>query len=191
MKKIFFILSILIFASCSFHDQQVTLNFELKDQVSNIGNGSKIDVMVIDEREKHDLVGRKKISSTTEINIEVNKDLSIYLQKKIKQNLMRRGFVEGKDKIVEIHIDRLFYNAKAGFIGKSTIEASIRTVIIDTKTNSKFTKDYGESWSNKHFIMPLASTDHEIINQLLHSVVQDILSDDNFIQNLGIVNKAD
>lgn len=184
MKKILLILPFLAAISCVHPNQKVALNFDLNNQSSSIGSNKSIEVSVFDERVNKSLLGRKKFSAE---EIEINADVNVaaFLQQKIMQNLSRRGFKNGHDKIVEIHIETLSYMAKRGYpVGSSKIDARLKVMVQDSKTGAKFIKNYGTSWDSKHFIVPLEATDGETINALLRDVTQEIVSDDSFLESL-------
>ncbi len=185
MKKILLILPLLTAISCVYNDQKIALNFDLKNQVSTIGNYKGVELLVVDNRINKPLLGRKKFSSDEEIEIAPTTDLSAFVQQKITQNLLSRGFQYGRDKMVQIYIESLFYNASRDFaVGNSQISAKFKVVVKDKKTNYEFIKNYEMSYDNKHFIMPLEATDKKIINNFLRDMLQEILSDDNFIESL-------
>lgn len=184
MKKLFLILPLLATISCTHLDRQVVLNFDLNNQSSSIGSGKGVEVTVFDDRLNKAILGRKKFSAE-EVKILPNVELAGFLQQKILQNLTRRGFEIGRDRIVEIHIEDLSFEAKRGFpIGVSKIDARLKVVIINTKTGAKFIKNYGTSWDSKHFVSTFESSDAQTINLLLRDVVQEIVSDDSFLEGL-------
>lgn len=184
MKKIFLILPLLAAISCSHENQKVTLNFDLENQRSTIGGNKGADVAVVDERANKQLLGKKKFSSE-EIEIFADVNLAAFLQEKVIQNLTYRGFTNGKDKIIKISIESLSYKAERGFpTGSSKIDVHLKVMVTDGKTGAKFIKNYGTNWDMKHFVMPLESTDAATINALLRDVVQEIISDDSFLESL-------
>ncbi len=184
MKKLLLILPLLVAISCAHENQKVTLNFDLNNQSSTIGGNKGIDVAVFDERGIKPLLGRKKLTNQ-EIEIKSDVDLAAFLQQKITQNLTRRGFKIGRDKIIEVHIESLSYKAKIGYpIGTSKINALLKVMVQDSKSGAKFTKNYGINWDSKHFVVPLEATDAETINSLLRELVQDVLADDSFLESL-------
>ena len=91
MKKLLLILPFLVVISCAHENQKVTLNFDLNNQSSTIGRDRSVVVAVLDERANKNLLGRKKFSEQ-EIEISPDINLANFLQPKIIQNLMRRGF---------------------------------------------------------------------------------------------------
>ncbi len=184
MKKFLLILPFLAVISCHHYDQQVILGFDAPNQSSTLGNNTGVDVTVYDVRAEKKLLGRKTFSNE-EIEITSNVDLAAFVQFKITQNLMRRGFKPGHDKIINVYIETFDYKAKSGFgIGTSRIEAGLKIVVADSRTGLKFTKNYGTAWDNKHFIVPLEETDSRTINLLLKDILQEILLDDSFIESL-------
>ncbi len=184
MKKFLLILPFLAAISCAHENQKVALNFDLKNQNSTIGSNKGVDLEVFDDRVNKQLLGKKKFSDE-EIQINADVNLAAFLQQKLLQNLMHRGFKNGRDKIIEVHIETMSYMAKRGFpIGVSKIDANLKVMVKDGKTGAKFTKNYGTTWDSKHFIVPLEATDAETINALLRDVAQEIVSDDSFLESL-------
>lgn len=185
MKKFLLILPLLTMISCVYNDQKIPLNFDLNNQISTIGGYKGVELLVIDNRINRPLIGRKKFSSDEEIEIVPTTDLSAFLQQKITQNLLSRGFQYGKDKMVQIYIESFFYEASRNImVGNSGINAKFRVVVKDKKSNDEFVKNYEMSLNKKHFVMPLESTDELTINLFLRDMLQEILSDDNFIESL-------
>ena len=143
MKKFLLIVPFLAAISCTHENQKVTLNFDLKNQNSTIGSNRGVEISVLDERMNQKLLGKKKFSEQ-EIEIASDVNLAAFLQQKILQNLTHRGFKNGRDKIIEVHVETMSYMAKRGFpIGTSKIDANLKVVVKDSKTGAKFTKNYG------------------------------------------------
>lgn len=185
MKKILVFASLLVLFSCSYQTQKVKLDLSFDDKKSNIGNGLGIEVVAFDDRSQKEFVGIKKIGDE-EVKIVIEQNLSEILQKEISENLLRKGFKIGKEKLVEIHIESLKYKAKREFfIGTSKASGSIKMVVKNSKNNTKFTKNFDLSTKNKHFIMPLESTDGETINSIVQEIVENILSDEGLLKNLS------
>jgi uncharacterized lipoprotein YajG len=185
MKKILIIVSLLTFFSCSYQTQKVKLDLSFDDEKSNIGNGLGIQVVAFDERLEKEFVGTKKIGDE-KVKIVIEQNLPELLQSKIKENLLKKGFKIGKDKLVEIHVESLSYKAKRQFfISTSNASGNIKIVVKNYKNNEKFTKNFDLSLKRKHFIMPLESTDSKTINAILKEIVEDILNDESFIKNLS------
>lgn len=184
MKKFLLIAALLATISCSHQNQKITLDLYFDEKKSNIGNGSAIDVVVFDDRINKEIIG-KKIFGDEKITISPEQNLALLLEQKIKENLGRKGFSQGGDKIIEIRIETLEYQARRRFfIGTSKANGLLKVVVSNIKTGEKFTKNFTLTVKNKHFIAPLASTDANTINELLQELVQDILSDKAILKNL-------
>jgi uncharacterized lipoprotein YajG len=79
----------------------------------------------------------------------------------------------------------LQYKAKRQFfIGTSKANASFKVIVKNSKTGSKFTKNFDLSLKNKHFIAPLESTDAATINALLQEIIENILNDESLLKKL-------
>lgn len=186
MKKLLIIATLLASAACVHENQYVTLAPRFDEVKSNIGNGAKIDLMVIDDRYDDQIIGVKEFGPDEKINIINENNIAILLTKKINQALEAKGFTKGSDKIVEVHIEKLQYKAKREFfVGASSGEASIKFVIKTAKNKPVFTKTFNLITSNKHFIAPLASTDSVEINDLLQEVVQEALNSEDLMKMLA------
>lgn len=184
MKKLLIVASLFTLISCTHQDKKIRLDFSLEDKKSNIGNGVKLNLVVIDDRLENNFIGTKEYCDNEKITISTEQNLAELLKKKISDNLLQKGFVGGNDKLVEIHIAQLQYMAECGFlVGKSKGDVMIKVSVIDPKSGAKITRDFEVSLSNKHFILPLAATDEKIINDLLEVVVKDILDNDMLLRN--------
>lgn len=186
MKKLFIAATLLLLTSCTHQNQHMRFNISLKEAKSNIGNGTKIDLIVFDERSDDGVIGTKEFSHDEKIKIINEENIAILLTKKINQNLMEKGFAKGTGKTLEIHIEKLHYQAKREFfVGSSEAEAAIKVVVKNGKDKSTFTKNFSLSLSGKHFIAPLESTDAATINNLLQEITQDILNNEELLKTLA------
>ena len=185
MKKLLLVTSLLAVISCSHKNQQVRLDVFLEEKKSNFGNSVALDVAVLDDRMNKEIIGRKTFGDE-KINISSEQNLVHYLQKLVNDSLAQKGFTKGKDKIVELRIESLHYEARRRFfIGTSKAEGSFRVTVSNVKTGEKFTKNFNLALKNKHFIAPLEATDSETINNLLQELIQDVLSDEALLKNLA------
>ncbi len=186
MKKLLLIATLFLSISCTHTDQKVSLRLNLKDEKSEIGKGAAIDLMVFDDRKDDGVIGRKEFSHDDKINITSQQNVALLLTEKIEQNLINKGFKKGNSKIIEIHIEQLFYLAKRGFpVGTSEGKAAIKVVVKNPKTKSVVTKNFNLSLNNKHFVVPLESTDAATINDMLQEISQDILDNQDLMQTLA------
>jgi uncharacterized lipoprotein YajG len=184
MKKILILASLFVAASCTYTTQRVNLNFSFDDKKSGLGNNTVLDVAVIDDRMDKEILGKKKIGDE-EVNIVSEQNLAALLQKRIAENLVQRGFKQGKGKLVEFHIESLKYKAKRKFfIGKSEADTNFKVIVKNVRNGTTFTKNFNLSVKNKHFIMPLEATDANTINDLIQEVVENILNDESLLKSL-------
>lgn len=184
MKKLLITALLLTVVSCTYQNQKFKLNIQLDSQKSEIGKGTKIDLVVLDDR-KSKLLGSKEFGSGEVIKISSRKNIAKLLRKKIAKNLRRKGFKKGDDKKVEIHISSLNYQAKRKFfIGESSANISIKIIIKNNKDGSIFSKNFISSLDSKHFILPLNSTDRTTITNIIQETVQKILNDQEILSKL-------
>ena len=185
MKKLLILISLLTLISCTNKDKKIRLDFSIHDKKSNIGNEVKIRLAVVDDRLENNFIGTKEYCDNGKINITTQQNLAELLKQKISDNLLQKGFKNGNDKLIEIHIEQLQYKAECGFLlGKSEAEVAIKVTITDVKSGAKITKNFEVSANNKHFILPLASTDEKVVNDILEVVVEDILNNNALLKNL-------
>ncbi len=186
MKKISLIAALIFLASCTHHNQYVGFDLRLDQTATNIGNGTKINLTVFDDRSAKNIVGSKQFSADETISILSKDDLALLLNKKISAVLEANGFKKGDDKIIEIHIQKFVYQAKREFfVGSSEAEAAIQVVVQDGKTKNKFIKNFSLSLNGKHFLAPLQSTDASTLNSLLQEITQDIVSNQELLKILA------
>jgi len=184
MKKLLTILALTTLFSCTHQDQKVRLDLSLNVEKSNIGNDVGINLMVFDDRLEKGFIGSKEHCDNQKINITLEQNLAELLKKQMISLLMKKGFRQGSDRIIELHIQELQYKAICSFmIGKSEANILIRVVSIDPKTNRKNTKDFQLSLNGKHFIIPLESSDANAINEIFNEILAKILDDDVILRN--------
>lgn len=185
MKKILFTLPLLFLVACAHADQKLIVDFNIKNQASTIGANRALKVEINDNRVNKDVIGKRIFSAEDEPKIKIDTNLAEVIRQKITQNLTGRGFKLGNDKIVELNINNLSYDAKIGYpVGTGRAEISIRVVVSDAKNGNKFMKNYGTVVNSKHFMYPLEATISETVNNLLKDTLQEIVSDDSFMESL-------
>ncbi len=189
MKNIkkYVIISLIFLASCSYKNHKVDVDLKGKNVSSQIGEGVAVSISVADVRQEK-IVGKKIISYEKQVEVGINQDLERIIYQRIANNLSSRGFAvknNNVDKIIGIHINNLFYESKKGIlIGNSKIKVEIQVSIKDQKSKKIFTKKYGINSGRSHFVVSSKKADAKIINDILQEVVNDILTDDAFLQNL-------
>jgi uncharacterized lipoprotein YajG len=184
MKKLLIITALLTTISCNHVDQKVRLAFSFDEKKSNIGNDVGVNLTVFDDRSEKNFIGSKEFCDNQKISLTNDQNLVELLKKEVNEQLLRKGFKQGNDKMVELRIQHLKYKASCGFIlGKSETSILIRAIVTNAKTGKKVTKDFELSLNGKHFIIPLASTDASSINDVLDELAAKILDDDMIVRN--------
>ena len=184
MKKLLIIISLFTLISCTHQDQNIRLDFSFDEKKSNIGNGVGINVAVVDNRSETKFLGSKEFCDAQQISIISEQNLAEIVKKEIDNQLLRKGFRQGDDKLVEIQIQQLKYEAQCGIIlGKSKADILVTVTVTTPRVGGKITKNFNISLDNKHFIIPLAGTDAKTINNLIKEVVENILDDDMILRN--------
>jgi uncharacterized lipoprotein YajG len=185
MKKILLTIALLAAASCTHQNQEAKLAFNLNTELSKFGNGKGVEITVFDDRKNIRYVGKKEFSKD-KIKITTDQNIAEFLQEKIARNLILKGFVQGRDKVVEIHLKTLEYESEIGFpMGSSEVSGVIKVSVRDVKTGDVFAKNYTLDSERKHFIVSLQSTDEQIINSLLQELTKDIVGDEEFLKSLS------
>ncbi|MBU6141307.1 MAG: hypothetical protein KGP29_07155 [Proteobacteria bacterium] len=184
MKNFLVITSLLTLISCAHHDQKIKFSFDIESQKQKVGHGVGIDLVMVDDR-PDEVIGTKEYGPEEKIKIGSSENLAESLQKKIFANLLKRGFKNGWDSSLEIHVLKLDYRAKSEFfIGTSEARAAIKVVATNNRTGSSLTKNFSSSLDGKHFIRPLDSTDEALINKLIQELVESILDDEEVLNKL-------
>jgi uncharacterized lipoprotein YajG len=184
MKKIFLISAILMLSSCNHYDQKMKLEIVMPKQKPAVTNSKTFELTVVDQRKDADVLGTKQFGEE-KIEITSNQNLALFLQNELSENLLQKGFQFGKNKKVEIAIKSFGYKAERAFVGKSKVDINLQITVKNNQTGKKFTRNLELSSSRKHFIAPLETTDAKSINAILKEAVQNILSDEAFLQSLA------
>ncbi len=185
MKKLL-IASLFLIASCAHENQNVSFNLRFDHANSNVGKNVGIVVYVVDDRLNQNILGRKQFSADEKVQILTADNIAFLIKAQINASLEAKGFKKGFDKTVEVHVEKLQYAAKRGFmVGTSEGEATLKVVVTNNKTKAVFTKNFNLALNNKHFIAPLESTDSATINSLLQDIISDVLNNNELMQNLA------
>jgi uncharacterized lipoprotein YajG len=132
----------------------------------------------MDDRIEPNFLGTKEYCNYDKISIINEQNLTDLVARKIEEDLSNKGFSKGDDKVVEVAIKKLQYESECNFfLGKSQAHVLIKVSVNNAKSKTKITKNFELSLKNKHFLIPLISTDINTINELLNEVIQDILDD--------------
>ena len=127
MKKLAFIASIFFVSSCTYNDQKVNLDLVIYNEKSDIGLGKGIDLQTFDERKNAEILGTKEFCDDEKISITSNQNLAELVKQKIAENLSAKGFSKGNDKLVEVAIKELNYEAQCKFIiGRSNANTIVK-----------------------------------------------------------------
>lgn len=187
MKKLLAVLILLTAISCAHQDQKINLTLNhLNENSIEEKNPTTIDLKVFDDRKNKEVIGSKEFNEDEKIYISSEENLAEFLQFKISKNLEKRGFLKGKEKLVEIRVKTFSYKAERHFfIGKSKADIALKVVVKNAKNGVTTTKDFALSVKRKHFIAPLESTDAKTINSILEEIVDDVLSDETLLQTLA------
>lgn len=184
MKNLFSLIFLTAIISCSYKNYDATVKLKIDNRKSVIGEHIGVEIAVDDSRIKDNL-GVKKINKTKTIFIGLKNDIEQEIHKKVENYLLNRGFEKGKDRIIGIHITKLYYEAKKGyFVGESKVEVEIQVAIKNNNSKKITFKKYGETLSRNHFLLPSEKMDEKLINRALSDVIQDLLEDDDFLQSL-------
>jgi uncharacterized lipoprotein YajG len=184
MKKLYLLASLALLSSCIHLDQKVVFDFKIDKQEFDSKNIAGIEVLAFDDRPSGQIIGDKEFGEQ-KVNLLIEQNLADLLKTKISQGLAQKGFGRGDDKIIEIHLEKLYYEAERKFfIGSSDADSSIKVIVKDLKNGTTFTKKFALSVQKQHFLVPLEKTDTKTINTILRETVLEILSDSSFLKSL-------
>jgi uncharacterized lipoprotein YajG len=179
MKKILTLLALVgTLSSCvNYNQENLNLNLSVDSKFNDFGKNQNVDLSVGDKRLGKDL-----------INIKSTQNLTVLIKNKIARDLEQNGFLinDNTDKSLEIKILTLNYSAyREFFIGSSKIEILLKiTALNGNKSSYSTTQNF--SLSQKHFIMPLITTDEKTINKALQESLDGVIANQkllNFLKN--------
>lgn len=186
MKKILLVTAFLAVTSCATSNQEVKLGFRLDDDaISRVQNNSNgFELSVSDDRENRKYLGKKKLVNQ-QVEVKTDKNLAEFFENKITKGLVLKGFRQGGNKVIAVHLKTLKFKSEIGFpVGSSEVNIVVKVSVKDTKNSKVFAKNYLFDVNNKHFIMSCKSTDEATINNAVESLVMDIIKDDELLENL-------
>jgi uncharacterized lipoprotein YajG len=190
MKKLLTTLLPLIFlSSCVSYNQEIlSFNLSTSEKYSDFGKGKAVQIVVIDSRINNNLLGKKRLGEKV-IKIKSDQNITIAAKDKISKDLGQQGFVavDGGliDKVLEVHIINLNYNAyREFFVGNSKIDVLLKIVARDVSSGVTYSTKQSLSMDKKHFIMPLITTDEKTINLALQEALNSIFENQKLLEFL-------
>ncbi|MFT5703857.1 MAG: putative lipoprotein YajG [Rickettsiales bacterium] len=189
MKKILTLLALVgTLSSCvNYNQENLNLNLSVDSKFNDFGKNQNVDLSVVDGRSNIESIGDKRLGKDL-INIKSTQNLTVLIKNKIARDLEQNGFLinDNTDKSLEIKILTLNYSAyREFFIGSSKIEILLKiTALNGNKSSYSTTQNF--SLSQKHFIMPLITTDEKTINKALQESLDGVIANQkllNFLKN--------
>jgi hypothetical protein len=190
MKKLLTILLPFIFlSSCVSYDQEILgFNLSASEKYSDFGKGKAVQVLVTDDRIDNNLLGKKRLGQRV-VKIKSDQSVTAAAKSKISKDLGQQGFVavDGGliDKVLEVHIVNLNYNAyREFFIGSSKVDVLLKIVARDVSSGVTYSTKQSLTMDKKHFIMPLITTDEKTINLALQEALNSVFENQKLLDFL-------
>jgi len=189
LKKIF-ILLFLFATSCVHNDFVVNVNFDIYKSALKTDNKS-LNVEVVDKRFNENLLGRKILGNRV-VEITNSQNLASFLQKRISENFMAKGFILGNQFSIKVEIEEINYESKKGFlVGDTRSYARMIATVVNNLNGGRFAKNYEIDYTTKYFIVSSKEDDENNINALIQELVVDFLSDKEIMGYMGVSMNTD
>jgi uncharacterized lipoprotein YajG len=185
VKKILLLTSVVVLLSACHHTMSQSVGFYPKIYFRTIDAKSDngVNVKVIDKRVDSSLIGKRGIFGGL---IRSNQDLKQIFRNEISTALRKDGFKTGNDRVVNIEIIALNYDASWSLLSASSeVECVVSVMVKDGRGSTKYDNPHKVVLQNTHpGGYPLASTNENNINRVIAATIQQILENRNFLKSL-------
>ena len=176
----------LFLVGCAWVPQKVTIAPKVQVQPSNVGNGAKVVVKVLDTRPSLQIGYRGLDSKLAEITTD--QDLAPIFQQKIIEGLTQQGFKavpssEQPARVLKVEIRSLQYTTEMEFWkGKIRTKAAIQAY--SKADDSIYDQLYVAEREQTAVEAPRAKTNAQLINGVISDVLQRLLGDPKLVRVL-------
>ena len=181
MKKLLVILLPFFLGGCALINQNLRVEPQFSVMQSNIGQGKKVALRVVDDREEQ-LIGHRVTGyGSKAAKIETKQDLVELLKDSFIKGMRAKGFESAEDSSsdtsLKVELRSLTYDATMGFwtggnIGKAAVK------IIATQASGKtYEKVYRSEKEIRTAFIGSQETNAKVINGALSDVLDKIFSD--------------
>lgn len=186
------VLLLLFFSSisgCAYIDQNLKVDPQFSIVPSQLGAGTKVSLLVLDERSDQ-LIGRRANGyGFASAKIETDQDLTEVLRESISKGLVKKGFVpvgkDGSPTFMRVELRVLAYDTAvglwtAGNIGKSTIK-----VAATSPAGKTYEKTYHGKKEVRTCFIGSQETNSKVINYAFDAAIENIFKDEELMKFLA------
>ncbi|MCC4254124.1 YajG family lipoprotein [Sphingobium naphthae] len=178
------ILAALALSGCAITTMEAKIDPQPQVQQSNIGQGRKVGVVVVDERPTRDLGKRSSIGGS----IRMNDDLTVIYQKAILQGLAAKGFAgvggavtDGAN--IKVELRGLNQVSTTGLWTMGTeIDAAMKVIAVSGGRN--YEQMYRAGDSHRTVAVSGAKALNEKLNAVVNSQIEAMFSDQALLSTL-------
>ncbi len=189
MKSLFIILiATVILSGCAFTPENITLNPKVNLKKQNLGQGKKVEVQVIDERNDSTLGGRISDMGPT-AKIAVASNIKKTVIKVVNRALLAYGFQptkgnNAKSRRLVVRVIALDYRSRAGFWSAGI---RINSTIEGAAYNHGLNYDKVYRYTNVHRILftPTTKSDTKHINIAFSKSLNKLVNDQKLFKFLA------
>jgi len=182
VKGLWVLLCVLSLGGCAYIDQNLRVEPQLTVLQSNVGNGKKVALRVVDDREKQ-LIGKRADGyGFAAAKISTEQDLAALLKNSFMEGMHKKGFEPVGDNdsniLLKVTLRSLSYDASRGLWTAGNIgEATVR-IMASQVSGKTFEKTYRSQKEIRTAFIGSQETNAKVVNGALNDVLDKIFADE-------------
>lgn len=173
-------LTLVFLAGCAYIDQNLRVSPHLSVLESNIGQGTKVALRVLDDRSEQ-LIGRRGASGFELAKISTDQDLVELLRDTFIDGVRKKGFEvvgsDDSDARLRIELRSLSYKTVTGFWTVGNVGEAAVKVIASQSSGKTYEKTYRSQHEVRTAFIGSQETNAEVVNGALSDVLSKVFAD--------------
>ncbi|MDD4899783.1 MAG: YajG family lipoprotein [Candidatus Omnitrophica bacterium] len=188
LKKIGLLLLILSLGGCAYIDQNLCIEPQLQVADANIGQGKKVVLKVIDDRDEQ-LIGKRGNQFVPGGKISTKQDLAEILEKSMVDGLRKKGFDPVKNdelgNSLKVELRSLEYNTSMGLWTGGNIGTSVVKITATQPSGKNYEKTYRSQKEIRTAFVGSQETNAKVINGALANTLDKVFEDRELLDFLA------
>ncbi len=175
-------------SSCMLFQQEIKFDPKITTDSSDIGEDNKVNVVVLDQRNEHILIGRRGDGIVDIASINTHQNLEEIVKNNVIEALKKKSFAvpAEKGKILKISIVDIEYKTfqKLFFVGFRA-HSVLEVFVMNKNGNIIYNKKYRSGAEDDNFILaPFAEKNDKVLQSSFQNAINEMLTDSNLIESL-------
>jgi uncharacterized lipoprotein YajG len=177
-----------LLVGCAYIDQNLRVAPEVTTSTVNIGQGKKVILKVIDDRDEQLIGKRVNGYGMSGAKISNNQDLAEVLKDAVTQGLIKKGFELGKEGdaavVMKVSLRTLAYDTAMGFWTGANIGKTVIKVTATNGAGQEYEKSYRSQKEIRTAFIGSQETNSKVVNEAFGEAVSKIFEDQELLNHL-------